>query len=238
MGLSVAGIQPGYLPWLGYFDQMRQVDLFVVADEMPFTRAGWAHRNRVRAAAGPVWLRVPVHARRGQRIDEVGIDHRRRWARGHVRTLEQAYARSPHRDEELPALARALDATPDRLVDLTVPLLRLLAGRLGITTPLVVSSDRGLEQAYRSRGSAAADPTDRIIAFLHELGADQLLEGAAGRAYLDVDRCRRAGIRVRFHDYDHPTYPQLHPGFTSHLSVVDLLLTAGADGARQVLRTG
>ena len=32
MAVRLAGIQPGYLPWLGYFDQMRRVDVFVVAD--------------------------------------------------------------------------------------------------------------------------------------------------------------------------------------------------------------
>jgi len=234
VGRRLAGIQPGYLPWLGFFDQMRKADVFVVADEMAFTRTGWAHRNRVRAASGPVWLRLPVRPERGQAICDVPLAPDARWRRTHERTLRQCYARTPFPDE-LDDLVALLDRDADGLTEVTIPIIRWLAARLEIDTPLVVSSEEGLEAGFRSRCPDPTGPTDRIIAFMQQLGADTLLEGATGREYLDVQRCADHGIAVEFHDYDHPVYPQLWSPFVSHLSVVDLLLTAGPDGAAAVV---
>ena len=71
MATRIAGLQPGYLPWLGCFDQLRRVDTFIIADEMQFSSSGWAHRNRVRGPHGPVWLTLPARATLGQRICDV-----------------------------------------------------------------------------------------------------------------------------------------------------------------------
>jgi hypothetical protein len=68
------------------------------------------------------------------------------------------------------------------------------------------------------------------------LGATELIEGEAGRAYFDVALFERSGLRVHFHHYVHPTHRQLHGPFVSHLSAIDLLLCEGEDAARRILR--
>jgi len=47
--------------------------------------------------------------------------------------------------------------------------------------------------------------------------------------YLDGSAFTESGIDVRFQGFEHPTYPQLHGEFASHLSVVDLLMNCGSD---------
>lgn len=233
--MRVAGIQPGYLPWLGYFDQMRRVDAFIVADEMQFTSSGWAHRNRVRGPHGPHWLTVPVHYSLGQPICEVRLSPHVAWAEQHLERLDHFYRRSPFHRELLEELEPFLRTNAVRLVEVTVPLLQRLRDLLGITTPLLVSSQLGLERVYAETFPDKPSPTHRIVAFLRHLGATHLLQGETARSYLDVDLCRRYGIEVEFHHYRHPEYPQLFQPFLSHLSVVDLLLCCGTEGARRVL---
>ena len=233
--MRIAGIQPGYLPWLGYFDQMRRVDLFVVADEMQFSSSGWAHRNRVRGPHGAHWLTLPARPARGQRICDVPLDPAVPWARRHLTTLRHFYRRSPCAAEELAPLAAALAAPAARLAEVTIRVLRVLAERLGVATPLVISSAAGLERRYGETFPDRSGPSERIVAFMQALGATELLEGASGRAYLDVALFAHHGLRVEFHDYVHPVYPQLHAPFVSHLSAVDLLLATGAAEARRVL---
>jgi hypothetical protein len=237
MPTRIAGIQPGYLPWLGYFDQMRRVDAFIVADEMQFSSSGWAHRNRVRGPHGPHWLTLPARPSLGQRIDEVPLDPAVPWARGQLEMLRHFYGRSPHAAALLHDMAPLFDAGARRLVDVSIPLVRWLAARLDIATPLVVSSAAGLEARYRATFPDEPGPTHRIIAFMKAVGASELLEGESGRSYLDLDLCAAHGIRVEFHRYAHPVYPQLHAPFESHLSVVDLLLSVGEDEARRVIRS-
>lgn len=235
MAVRLAGIQPGYLPWLGYFDQMRRVDVFVVADEMQFSSSGWSHRNRVRGPEGAHWLTVPARPSYGQTIHEVAVDDTLPWATRHLETLRHFYARSPFAAELLVDLARVLDDRATRLVDATLPTVRFLAERLGIETPLVISSERGLERAYGEQFPDRPGPTHRIIAFMRALGATELLEGESGQSYLDVALCAEHGITVAFQRYEHPVYEQLHAPFVSHLSALDLLLSCGEREARRVL---
>ena len=50
---TLAVLQPGYLPWLGFFDQMRRSDVFVYYDDVQFDKHGWRNRNRIKSAQGP-----------------------------------------------------------------------------------------------------------------------------------------------------------------------------------------
>lgn len=234
--MRLGGIQPVYLPWLGYFDQMQRVDLFVIADEMPYSSSGWYHRNRVRGPDGPHWLTLPARPKAGQTIREVRIDASVPWAAKHVKTLHHFYARGVDRDAILGELEKLLDQRHEHLVDITIPVIRFLARCLGVTTPIVVSSELGLEERYRQRFPAQPGPTHRIIAYMEALGTDELLEGESGQAYFDVDLFRAHGMRVEFHRYLHPVYPQLYEPFHSHMSAIDLLLCTGIAKAREIFR--
>jgi len=235
VAVRLAGIQPGYLPWLGYFDQMRRVDVFVIADEMQFSSSGWSHRNRVRGPDGAHWLTLPARPSSGQAIDEVALDATVPWAASHLETLRHFYARSPFASDLLAALADVLDAGATRLVDATLPVIRFLAARLGVATPLVVSSEAGLERAYGEQFPDRPSPTHRIIAFMKQVGATELLEGESGQSYLDLPLCAAHGITVEFQRYAHPVYAQLHEPFVSHLSALDLLLCCGERDARRLI---
>ena len=233
----IAGIQPGYLPWLGYFDQMLRVDAFLVADELPFSSSGWAHRNRVKGPDGPRWLTLPARPDAGDTIARVRLDANSGWARKHGTTVRHLYAKSPAAAPLLAALDELLDPDAKRLTDVSLATIRWLARLLDVRTPILVSSELGLEARYCDRFPEQPGPTHRIVAYLEALGAKELLEGAAGRAYFDVPFFESQGLRVRFQDYVHPCYPQLHGPFVSHLSALDLVLCVGPEAARRVLRS-
>ena len=73
---SIAIMQPTYLPWLGYFAMIDQVDVFIIFDSVQFSKRSWQQRNQIKTASGPMWLTVPVASKgkRGQLINEVEID--------------------------------------------------------------------------------------------------------------------------------------------------------------------
>ena len=217
---------------------MQRVDAFVIADELQFTASGWAHRNRVRGPRGVHWLTVPTRNHRLEAIKDVEIADSLRWRERHLRTLRHFYRASPYAQDVLAGVEGALAPGAQRLVEVTVPLIRFMMERFGIALPLLVSSTLGLERSYAARFPERPGPTHRIIAYMKALGADELIEGETGSAYLDLDLCARHGIKVRFHRYRHPAYPQLFEPFYSHLSAIDLLLACGNREAAAVLRAG
>src|SRR5437763_192566 len=103
-------LQPGYLPWLGFFDQLRRSDVVVYYDDVQYDKHGWRNRNRIKAPSGPQWLTVPVrHAGLGwPRIADVEIEPDTPWARKHLGTIQQYYARAPFTPRYLPELADVL----------------------------------------------------------------------------------------------------------------------------------
>src|SRR5262245_59414656 len=139
-------LQPSYLPWLGFFDQVKRSDVFVFYDDVQFDKHGWRNRNRVKTARGPVWLTVPVlhSGRTGQRIDEVEVDHRVPWARKHLRTIREAYAHAPFLDTYLPQLADLLERDWTLLVELDIALARLMCGWFGLERTMYRSSQLGI----------------------------------------------------------------------------------------------
>jgi hypothetical protein len=212
-------LQPGYLPWLGYFDQMRRADIFVHLDDVQFDKHGWRNRNQVKGPKGASWLTVPVlHSGRfGQSVLDVEIDYRRDWQRKHVATLQQFYARAPFIKAVIPQLSPILEKRWDRLVDLDLAVIDWLALSLGISTPRFRSSQLGI----------TGERSDRLLSLCRHFGATRYLSGSAARDYLDVDKFSKAGVRVLWHDYTHPAYRQQHGPFVAYLSTIDLLLNEG-----------
>jgi len=217
----VAVLQPGYLPWLGFFDQMLRADVFVFYDDVPFDKHGWRNRNRVKSRMGPQWLTVPVRmgGKLGERIFDVQIDNNQPWGRKHIATLRQLYAGAAFKEKYLPALVEELSRPWDRIADLAIALTRMMASWLDIETPTYRSSELGVP----------GDRNTRLINICRHFGADRYLSGNAAQDYLDVAGFADEGIAVEWQNFQHPEYPQQYGEFVPFLSAIDLLLNCGPD---------
>ena len=98
-------------------------------------------------------------------------------------------------------------------------LIMYLKSTLGIETQILCSS----------RIEAEGNKLQRLINICRKYGATEYLTGDAAKAYLDVKLFEDNGVRVRYHHYKHPKYPQLFGSFVPHLSVVDLLFNCGSE---------
>ena len=225
-GRTLAVLQPGYLPWLGFFDLQRRADVFVYYDDVQFDKHGWRNRNRIKSPSGPHWLTVPVrhHGLHKPRIVDIEIDDRVAWGRRHLGTIRQFYAAAPHLERYLPDLEALLRAPWERLVDLDLAVAGQLAAWLGIRTTIERSSNLAIE----------GERSERLVRICERFGADRYLSGAAARAYLDVRLFAARGIEVVWQDYAHPVYAQQHGDFVPYLSALDLLLNCG-DGSAAIL---
>jgi hypothetical protein len=225
---AVAIHQPHYLPWLGYLAKWAAADVFVLLDTVQYEKNGWQNRNRIKTAAGPRWVTVPVHARLGMPVAEVTIDGGQPWRARHRRAIEHAYAGAAHFERHAGGLARLYAVEWTHLASLAAASAEWLARALGVTAPVRLAS---------SLGATPAEPTERLIVLCRAVGADTYLAGRDGARYMDAGRFAAAGIRVLYQDYVHPMYAQLHGEFVPNCSGLDLLLTHG-DDAPALLRAG
>ncbi len=222
-GRTVVVLQPGYIPWLGFFDQMNRCDTFVYYDDVQFDKHGWRNRNRLKSPNGTHWLTVPVyHSGKGkQRICDVEVDNRQPWARKHIGTIRQFYADAPNLKDILRDLEELLTRQWDYLVDLDLATVDFVCGWLGLKRSVVRASEIDIEGTR----------SERLINICRYYDANKYLSGVSAKSYLDVEQFSDCGIDVQWHEYNHPTYSQQYGTFISHLSVLDLLLNCGSRSA-------
>ena len=219
--MRVVILQPGYLPWLGFFDQFRQSDIFIFYDDVQFDRRSWRNRNRIKSHAGIQWLTVPVlkKGRYTQAIRETQIDNTQPWQRKHLGSIRASYARAPYFDCYYPDIEAVISKPWAFLVDVDMAVIHLVLGWLGLARETRFSSDLCID----------GHKTQRLYEICHAFGATEYLSPNAAYAYLDESVFHLNGVRLRYHNYAHPIYRQQFGPFVSHLSVIDLLFNHGPE---------
>lgn len=219
--------QPEHLPWPGFFDKMRQADVFVLLDTTQFAKDDFQNRNRIKTRSGSTWLTVPVFKKGASRqlIFDVEICNDQNWPNRCWSLIYQNYKDAPYFAEHQQFFKELYARKWSKLVDLNTTIIQYLAQQLGLNTKLVMSSEL---QVYE-RG---ANNVNLTICRL--LGADMYLSGKYGKQYLDESQFARHGIKVRYQDFQYPVYPQLWGDFVSHMSVMDLLFNCG-DASLEVI---
>ena len=217
--MRVGMIQSNYIPWRGYFDFIDDCDLFVFYDDVQYTHKGWRNRNRIKTAAGPAWLSVPVLHDRGTTIEAARIAYDNRWVEKHVRSLETAYAKAPHFGPLSGGFFDILRSRPETISELNVRACHWAMAELGITTRTMMSREV----------ATGGDRGTRPLRILRELGANAYLTGPTALDYTPVEGFRDAGIALEVKSYDYVDYPQLHGAFLGEVSILDLLFNLGGD---------
>jgi hypothetical protein len=218
--------QPHYLPWLRYLDKIARADVFVLLDDVQYSKNGWQNRNRLKGPQGAYLVTVPVRHRLTRTLTEVEIDGER-WRHSHLASLRSSYGRAPGFAAFAAPIAEILSHPWRSLVELDAVMLRLWLDLLAIPTPVLRSS------ALRVPGEAS----ERLANLCRAVGADHYLSGAyAAAAYLEPAVLERAGVGVLYHHWQAPVYRQPHPraGFVPDLSIADLIAAEGTD-ARSLL---
>lgn len=227
---TIAIMQPTYLPWIGYFGMVDRADVFVFLDSVQFARRSWQQRNRIKSANGEQMLTVPVLSKgaRDQTIADVHVDCGSRFADKHRRAIEHALGKAPYFKDHAGGLSDVLNVGHERLADLNIELITWISAALGISSRFVRSTQLDVQGV---KAELLAD-------ICQALEADVYLSAPGSRDYIEEsDAFDGRGITVRYHDYEHPTYPQLHGAFAPYMSTIDLLFNVGPHSL-QSIRSG
>jgi hypothetical protein len=224
---TIVILQPGYLPWLGFFDQMSRSNIFVYYDDVQFDKRGWRNRNRIKSPNGPFWLTVPVFYKRSTLplILDVQIDNSSNWVKKQLETVRQYYAKALYFDCYFPHIQGLLMKPWKYLIDLNLNTVDYLCGALGLSTMIHRSSELGI----------TGGKTERLVNICKYFGATSYLTGDAAKSYLDLSVFFHAQVKVNWHNYQHPVYQQQFGTFVPFLSILDLLMNVG-NGSLSLLR--
>lgn len=224
--MILAGHQPEYLPYIGFFAKVARADMFIFVDHVQFLKKSFQNRNKVRVAPGSggwAWLTVPVITvgKRFQKINEVEIDNSTRWGEKHWKTISLNYKKTPYFSDYKGYFEELYAKKWVKLVDLNEEIIRFLFKVFDINIPIFKSSD------YDFKGAK----TDLLIDMCRELKADTYLSGVGAKAdgYVEEEKFKGQGLSHIFSSFKHPEYRQTFKPFIPFLSVIDLLFNYGED---------
>lgn len=218
-------IQPSYLPWLGYFDQIKRSDYFIFYDDVQYDKNGWRNRNKIKLNSKIQWLTVPVVTKNrfGQLIMDVQIHDQKDWRRQHLKMLHHAYSKSKNYDFLFTLLEEGYKFDTNNLSDLNIFFINIFLAALEIKTKVYKSSEI-LNDGNKN---------SRLVNFCLNLGVNEYLTGDSASEYLDIELFKQHSINITYQKYNHPEYKQLGDSkFSPYLSIVDLLANEGSNAIK------
>lgn len=218
-----AGImQPYFLPYLGYYRLIRQVDRYIFFDTAQYIYHGWVNRNRILKPGGADWqyIQVPVkkHAQTDA-IKDVLVDDTKPWRERIFGQIAHYKKRAPFYRAAVALLREALAQDFVSIADVDVAMDRAVCAYLGITTPMERFSEMHL----------AIDPPQAPDEWALEIcralgGVDEYWNAPGGAAFFDPAKYEAAGIKLHFLDVPLPPYQQMKGTFLPGLSVLDAMM--------------
>lgn len=225
---KIAILQSNYIPWKGYFDIIRKADVFVIYDEVQYTKNDWRNRNLIKTPNGLDWLTIPVSQKSlEQKINETYVSQHN-WNKKHWNALVGNYSKAPFfktYSEEFKELYLGIETS--NLSEINLLFIKKINTFLSIDTEIVDSQSLDLK----------GDKNERLIEAIKKLDANHYISGPAAKSYLDVEAFEKEDIQVEWMNYsNYPEYPQLFSSFKHTVTILDLLFNVGPDAKKFMLQ--
>ncbi|MBN1232131.1 MAG: WbqC family protein [Candidatus Coatesbacteria bacterium] len=222
---SVTIHQPNFLPWIGYFEKIDMVDLFIILDDVQYKKNDFINRNRIRQKNSIIWLTVPVHFHFPEEINKVLIAENEEWIEKITKTINLLYRGRPFFNDYFPEFESIMLGKWKFLCDLNIELINWFCRCLEIKT----------EFAKASKFNIKEQKTERLLKLLEATQATDYFCGQGARNYLKKERFD--AIKLHWQEFKHPVYDQGLTPFISHLSAVDILFNHGRE-SMNIIRSG
>jgi len=227
--MKVAIMQPYFFPYIGYFQLIGSVDLFIIYDNIKYTKKGWINRNRVLRNGADAVFTVPL------RKDSDFLDVRDRAVAGDfdrgklVNQLREAYRSAPHFDEAFPVVEEAIISPRENLFEYIHGSLVDVCRYLRIGTRIVLSSSLAIDPVLKAQ--------ERVLALCKAAGASVYVNAIGGEKLYSRDEFDAEGVELKFLKSLAIEYPQFGDPFVPWLSIIDVMMFNTVTRIREFLAT-
>lgn len=214
--MKVGIMQPYFLPYIGYFQLIQAVDVFVLYDNIKYTKKGWINRNRYLASGREKPFSLPL------KKDSDYLDVRERVLADDfapekmLNGINEAYRKAPCFQSAMPVLQDIFLYEERNLFSFIRHAVIRICQHLGINTSIVTSSQLAADHSLAGE--------QRVINICRELGADTYINPPGGRTLYNAQNFAENGLQLKFIDPVLKPYPQLADHFTAGLSVIDVIM--------------
>jgi hypothetical protein len=222
--MKVAIMQPYFVPYIGYYQLIRFVDLFVVYDNIEYTKKGWFARNRIlkNGEAELIGLTIAKGPDNAHVVDRYLADTFHSKDKIKLKNkIQEQYRKAPFFNETMPVINDILACDANNLFEFIFNSLKITTGHLGITTPMVRSSEIAIDHSLRSE--------NKVLAICEALGAKQYVNPIGGVDLYSRERFQQKDIELSFLKANNIEYSQAGDPFIPFLSIIDVMMYNSLD---------
>jgi len=222
-------MQPYFFPYLGYFQLIAAVDLFIVYDNIKYSKKGWINRNRLLLNGEDAVFSLPLKSGSDAldvRERELAADFNRDKL---LHQFEGAYRRAPYFEPTYSLAERIIRYEDGNLFGFLHHSLVAMCEHLEITTQIRRSSDVAIDHRLKSQ--------DKVLALCAAVGAEVYLNASGGRDLYSFDVFRARGVELAFLESRPFEYPQFGAAFVPWLSIIDVLMFNPLDAVQTCITT-
>jgi len=215
--------QPNYIPYPGFFNKIKESDLFIIYDTAQYVKGRWDNRNRIRNKVDSLFLTIPLQDKYSFKLpfNKVKLPENNTWKKKHLKSIKISHAKSNFFNKYIDDLDEIYNKEFDDLSHFNKELITYFMNCLDIKTEIKLSSEINSNHNKKS--------TEALIEFLTFVNSKHYLSGPSGPNYLDMNRFESAGINVEIQKYKLKQYPQVYNDYIPNLSTMDLLFNMGPD---------
>lgn len=214
--MKLAIMQPYFFPYIGYFQLIAAVDLFIVYDNIKYTKKGWINRNRMLQNGKDVMFSLPIRSD-SDYLDvcerELSSDFNRDKL---LNQFKGAYRRAPHFEQTFPLIEKILRHENANLFRFLKHSLVKTCEHLGIATEIRNSSDIAIDHTLRNQ--------DKVIALCEAVDASTYVNAIGGTELYSKEAFQGKGINLKFIRSKPFEYSQFGDEFVPWLSIIDVMM--------------
>jgi hypothetical protein len=214
--MKLAIMQPYFLPYIGYWQLMAAVDVFVVYDNIKYTKKGWINRNRILVNGKDFMFTLPLKSA-SDSLDvcerELAADFKREKL---LNQIKEAYQRAPYFATTYPLLEQIVRYDDNNLFSYLHHSIVSICKRLEIQTAIHISSGIAIDHDLKGQG--------KVLALCEAMGAETYINAIGGLELYSKDEFRSRGIELKFIRSKPFEYRQYGNPFVPWLSIIDVMM--------------
>jgi len=215
--MKVAIMQPYFFPYIGYFQLINIVDVFVVFDDVNYIKKGWINRNRILINGESSLFSLSLQkASQNKLINEIFIYNDTDNKNKLVKKIKHAYAKAPYFKSIFPLLEEIILYDENNFTIYVKNSIEKIKDFLDIDTKLLFSSE--IDKNNELKGQ------EKIIDICKNIGADNYINPIGRIELYSKQEFKKNSIKLNFIKSKNIKYKQFDNEFVPQLSIIDLLM--------------
>ena len=209
-------MQPYFMPSIGYFQLIAAVDVFIVYDNIKYTKKGWINRNRMLVNGADAIFSLPLK-KDSDMLDIVQRELSSEFNREKLLSqFKGAYKKAPFFNEVFPLLENIIRFKDVNLFTYIHHSLIEICRHLKIETQIIISSNLSINHELKAQ--------EKVIALCDAMHADTYINTIGGTELYDRNQFLSHGVKLQFIRPKSFEYSQFTSPFVPWLSIVDALM--------------